>query len=275
MKRLLLPALAAAAALSLSSCFQSETVIHLNKDGSGTIVETNTVGAQMIAMMAQMGGLGGEEEKGKDPLAEMFSEEEAKKKVANYGEGVTFVKVEKVEADGKKGGRATYKFADINKLKINPDAGASGLKDTMPAAEEVKEAEKKAKPVTFAYAGGKLTVNLPQPDAKKAAGGEAPKAEAGEQDPQQMEMMKKMMGDMRFSVKLVADGGISETNATYSEGGTITLMDMDFGKIVNNEAAFKKLQTLDQEDPEAFRTAFKDVEGLKMETKKEVSVTLK
>lgn len=60
MKRLLLPALAAAAALSLSSCFQSETVIHLNKDGSGTIVETNTVGAQMIAMMGQMAGLGGE-----------------------------------------------------------------------------------------------------------------------------------------------------------------------------------------------------------------------
>lgn len=275
MKRPLLPALAAAAALSLSSCFQSETVIHLNKDGSGTIVETNTVGAQMVAMMAQMGGLGGEGEKEKDPLAEMFSEEEAKKKVGNYGEGVTFVKVEKVDAGGKKGGRATYKFADINKLKINPDAGTSGLKDTMPAPEELKEAEKKAQPVTFAYAGGKLKINLPQPDAKKAEGGEAPKAEAGEQDPQQMEMMKNMMGDMRFSVKLVADGGISETNATYSEGGTITLMDMDFGKIVKNEAAFKKLQTLDQNDPEAFKTAFKDVEGLKFETKKEVTATLK
>jgi hypothetical protein len=83
------------------------------------------------------------------------------------------------------------------------------------------------------------------------------------------------MGDMHFSVKLVADGGISETSATYSEGGTITLMDMDFGKIVKNEAAFKKLQTLDQNDPEAFKTAFKDVEGLKFETKKEVTATLK
>jgi len=275
MKRLLLPALAAAAALSLSSCFQSETVIHLNKDGSGTIVETNTVGAQMIAMMGQMAGLGGEGAKDEDPLAEMFSEEEAKKKVTNFGEGVTFVKVEKVDAGGKKGGRATYKFADINKLKIDPGAGANGLKDTMPEPEEVKEAEKNAKPMTFAYAGGKLSIKVPQPDAKKADGAEAPKLEVGDQDPQQMEMMKKMMGDMRFSVKLVADGGLSETNATYSEGGTITLMDMDFGKIVKDEAAFKKLQTLDQNDPEAFKTAFKDVEGLKFETKKEVTATLK
>ncbi len=275
MKRLLLPALAAAAALSLSSCFQSEIVIHLNKDGSGTLVETTTVGAQMIAMMGQMAGLGGEAEKDKDPLAEMYSAEEARKKVANYGEGVTFVKVEKIDADGKKGGRATYKFADINKLKINPDAGTSGLESSIPAPEEVKEAEKKADPMTFSYSGGKLAIKLPQPDEKKAGGEEAPKPELGEQDPQQMEMMKNMMGDMRFSVKLVADGGISETNATYSEGGTITLMDMDFGKIVKNDAAFKKLQTLDQKDPAAFKTAFKDVEGLKMETKKEVTATLK
>lgn len=271
MKRLLIPALAAIAALSLSSCFQSETVIHLNKDGSGTLVETTTLGKQFTDMLAGFGG----GENAKDPVTEMVSEEKAKERAATYGEGVTFVKVEKVDADGKKGGRATYKFADINKLKISADGGASSLKDMSPAPEEIDKAAKKAEPVTFAYAGGKLTIHLPQPEDKKPAAEEAPKAEDAQQDPQQMEMMKKMMGDMHFTVKLVADGGIAETNATYSEGGTITLMDMDFGKIVKDEAAFKKLQTLDQEDPEALKTAFKDLEGLKVETKKEVTATLK
>lgn len=272
MKRLLIPTLAVIASLSLSSCFQSETVIHLNKDGSGTLVEEMTLGAQMTAMMTQMAGLGGEGENAKDPLVEMFSEEKAKAKVASYGEGVTFEKVEKIEADGKKGSRATYKFADINKLKINADGGVSGLKDMAPAAEEVDNAAKKSKPVTFSYAVDKLTINLPQPEpSEKPAAAEAPKLE----EDKQMEMMKKMLADMHFTVKLVADGGISETNATYAEGGTLTLIDMDFGKVVNNEAAFKKMQTLDQNDPDAFKTAFKDVDGLKIETKKEVTATLK
>lgn len=275
MKRLLLPALAAMAALSLSSCFQSETVIHLNKDGSGTLVEQTTLGAQMTAMMAQMAGLGGEGADAKDPLAEMFSEEKAKEKVASMGEGVTLEKVEKIDADGKKGSRATYKFKDINKLKVNADAGASDMKDMGPGGEEVEKAAKKAEPVTFAYADGKLVINLPQPEPKKDGAEEAPKPEEGEQDAQQMEMMKSMLGDMHMTVKVVAEGGISETNASFSEGNTITLIDMDFGKIVKNDAAFKKLQTLDQNDPEAFKTAFKDVEGLKVEMKKEVTATLK
>jgi len=273
MKRILLPALAAIAALSLSSCFQSETVIHLNKDGSGTIVEETTLGAQMVAMMSGLGGQGAD---AKDPMAEMFSEEKAKEKLPSLGEGVTFVKAEKIDAGGKKGGRVTYKFADINKLKMNADGGASSLADSAPAPEEAKDAVKK-EPITFTYAANKLTIKLPQPEAKKPAAADAPKAEEAaeaEANPQ-AEMMKTMMADMHFTIKVVADGGISETSATYAEGDTLTLMDMDFGKIVKNEAAFKKMQTLDQSDPDAFKEAFKDVPGLKIETKKEVTATLK
>lgn len=273
MKRLLLPALAAIAALNLSSCFQSETVIHLNKDGSGTITEETTLGAQAVAMMA---GFGGEGENAKDPTAEMFSEEKAKEKAKTFGEGVTFVKAEKIDADGKKGARATYKFADINKVRMSADGGASDLKDMAPAGEELEKAAKKAEPVTFTYAGGKLSIKLPQPDeANKPAAEEGPKPEAAEQDAQQTEMMKMMLGDMRFTMKVVADGGIAETNASFAEGDTLTLVDMDFGKIVKNEAAFKKLQTLDQNDPDALKAAFKAVPGLKLETKKEVTATLK
>jgi hypothetical protein len=208
----------------------------------------------------------------------MFSEDKAKDKAKTYGEGVTFVKMEKIDVDGKKGGRSTYKFADINKLKINADGGADSLKDMSPAGGELDKAAKKAEPVTFAYADGKLSIKLPQPEGDKKPAAEAapkPEAEADDQNAQQMEMMKTMMADMRFTVKVVADGGISETNASYAEGNTLTLIDMDFGKIVKTEAAFKKLQTLDQNDPEAFKAAFKDVQGLQVETKKEVTATLK
>ncbi len=92
MKRLFLASASALIALVLPGCLQSETTIHLNKDGSGTLVEQTTLGAQMMAMLDQMAAIGGDE--GKDPMAEMFSAEKAKAKAATLGDGVTFEKVE-------------------------------------------------------------------------------------------------------------------------------------------------------------------------------------
>lgn len=275
MKRFLLSALALAAALGLTSCFQSETVVHLKKDGSGTVVEETFIGEQMKAMMAQMSALGGEgEDAKKDPLADMFNEEKAKAKIASMGEGVTFDKVEKVKVGGKDGYRVTYKFADINKLKLNPGDAAETMKPEGADAEEDEKA-KKADPITFAYAGGKLAIKMPKPEAKPKAEGEKAEGEEAAGDPQQEAMMKQMFSDMKVSVKLVADDGIAETNASHSKDNAITLMEMDFGKLIQNPEAFKKLQKENPETPEEFEKLFKGVEGIKYETKPEVNVTLK
>ena len=269
MKKLLLPLLALATAFGLASCFQSETVIHLNKDGSGTIVEETTLGAQAVAMMGQMSAMGGEEKDQKDPLADMFSEDKAKTKAASLGEGVIFEKSEKIDTGGKKGARVTYKFADINKLKFKPGDAVSDMK---PAGAEANPSEKKEEPVTFTYSGGKLVVHLPQPKA-----GDKPKVEKPEEEanPQQEAMMKQMFADMKVSVKLTADGGIASTDATHAAGDTITLMEMDFGKVVQTPGALKKLQAAQPETPDEIEKALKGIDGIKVETKPEVTVTLK
>ena len=51
MKKLLLAATSALIALALPGCLQNETTIHLNKDGSGTLVEETKLGAQMLAYL--------------------------------------------------------------------------------------------------------------------------------------------------------------------------------------------------------------------------------
>src|SRR5690606_38958518 len=122
MKRIFLSLASVVAALFTTSCFQSETTVHLNKDGSGTLVEETRFGGQALEMLSQFaqgfgGGAPGAEKK--DPLDEMFSEDKAKARAAKLGEGVTFEKAEKSEKDGFKGTRTTYKFADINKLVLN------------------------------------------------------------------------------------------------------------------------------------------------------------
>ena len=273
MKKLLSPLLAIASALGLASCFQSETVIHLNKDGSGTIVEETTFGAQAQAMMGQMSAMGGEEGGDKkDPLDGMFSEEKAKTKAGSLGEGVTFEKSEKIDAGGKKGARTTFKFADINKLKFKPGDAMNDMKQSPDMGEQPDKP--KEEPVTFTYSGGKLVVHMPQPKA-----GDKPKKpempESAEMEAQQEAMMKQMFADMKVAVRIKADGGIASSDATHTDGDTVTLMEMDFGKVMKTPGAFKKMAAAQPETPEEMEAALKGIEGIKMETKREVTISLK
>jgi len=283
MKKILLAMTSALTALVLPGCFQSETTIHLNKDGSGTLVEETKLGAQMIAMMDQMAagfGGGGEKAKASDPVKDMLSEEKAKKRAAELGDGVTFDKAEPVEANGAKGARITYKFKDINKLKVTTGDGmknASPMGDMadMPGAEKPKKQE----PIQFNYADGNLTIKMPKPDvadekAKDAPAGED-KATPDMGGPEAEAMMKQMFADMKMSLKVVIEPGIAESDATHKDGNTITLMEMNFGKLIENADAFKKLQKIDQKDPAKAMEALKGIEGVKVEVKEQVTVKVK
>lgn len=263
MKRLFRLLAAILSAVVLPGCLQSETTIHLNKDGSGTLVEQTTLGGKMMAMLEQFGGADA-----KDPLAEMFSPEKAKAKAATMGEGVTFEKSEPLTVGANKGARTTYRFADINKLTISP---GDGMKDMSPMGAQAAEAVKQ-KPISFNYAGGSLTITMPEVE-KPAAG--APAADAAPDlagNPEMEGMMKEMLADMKMSFKLVVEPGIAETDATHRDGNTVTLVEMEMGKLLENPDTFKKLTAAGQNDPAAAMEALKGIEGMKMETKPKVTV---
>lgn len=269
MKTRLLALVAGLAALmSLSSCIETHQTLNLKKDGSGTLVEETMMGAQMVAMMQ----LGAGQPGAPDPIAEMEDEQQYKDKAAGYGEGVEFEKLEKVEKNGGKGVKVTYKFKDVNKVRFEP---GSGLDNMGPGAGDgVKEVKKEVQPLTFVYADGKLTITFPDPP-KDAKAEEIPDVPAGEDlDPQAAQMMQ-MFKDMKICAKVVVEPGIKTTNATYREGDTITLMEVNFGEILQNPDGAKVLQKLDMADRKAMEEALKDVKGVKMETKKTVDVTVK
>ncbi len=274
MKRLILPLASVLAALTLPSCLQQATTIHLNKDGSGTLIEETTFGAQMLAMLEQFAGLGGD--KAKDPVKELASKDKAAARATALGAGVTVGKVEAITTNGNKGARTTYQFADINKLKLSM---AGGLQDAMPQMPGAPAASKpENKPITFKYAAGVLTITNPDQDKPEAAATAKPEMPEGTPelgDDQQQAMMKQMIGDMKMSLKVVVEPGISSTTATHVDGNTVTLMDMDMGKLLENPDAFKKLQGVDQKNPEKAMAALKDIKGVKMETQKEITIKLK
>ena len=253
----------------LASCFQNETVVHLNKDGSGTVTEETAFGPQSIEMLTQLATLGGGA--GGDPLANLVSEEKAKQRATMLGEGVTFEKVEPVSKDGFKGGKVTYRFADINKLKLSADASAKNAIPEMPGAPP--QAKKESTPMTFAYADGKLAISLPEPQKQEAPAAEAP--QPGEIGPDEEAQAKAVMAGMKIAVKLVIEPGISETDATHVDGNTIVLTEMDFGKMVEKPGAIQKLAQIGQGNPDAALEAMKQMDGVKVETKREIKVTVK
>ena len=266
-------------ALLTSSCLEHSATIRLNKDGSGTITEETVFSAEASAMMAQMA------QGGESPAAKFADAKKAAASAAAMGEGVTVDKVEKIDKDGRTGGRVVYKFKDINKVKFTyaeamsdagKDMGPPGAPGDAPDAPGDKPANK---PMTFKYEGGVLTLVNPEPEAaakKPAAGGDAPDA-AGEIDPQSLAMMQGVFKDMKMSLKVEIADGIAETDATHVDGNTVTLMDMAFGKLLANPEHMKKLSAMQMEEstPAEVAAAFKGVEGMKIETKDTVTVKVK
>lgn len=276
MKKKLFSVLSLALALVLPSCLEVETEITLKKDGSGTITEEMVMGAQMIGMMEMAAAQGGQQ---KNPLTEMKDEAKLKEKAKEYGEGVTFAKVEEIKRDnGGKGVRVTYNFTDINKIKISPAGGMdqlSGLKPGGASGAEVEEAEKAAAEAmaTFTYADGKLTINLPQPEAGEDAGTPEEGGEEGgaEIDPQ-MAMMAEMMKGMKIGAKVTVAPGIAKTNATHHKDNTITLFELDFDEVMKNPGGLNALNGIDQNNP---AEALKAIKGAKAETKGKITATVK
>lgn len=265
MKKLFTSLSAAVLALATPSCLEHDAVIKVNKDGSGTITETTLFSAQASAMMEQMAGLGGE---GQDPISKMVDKETAGEAAKKMGEGVEFDSAEKLDKDGRKGGKVVFKFKDINKLKFVMGGSMADAGESMKPPGLPEEEKPEQKPTTFKYEDGTLTINNPD---KKPAEGE--KIEKPEVDEQQLAMAQGMFKDMKMSFKIEFPGGIEKSDATHVDGDTVTLAEMEFDKLVSDPAKLKKLMEL--EDPAAAASAFKDVDGLKVETKETVTVKLK
>jgi hypothetical protein len=257
----------------LPSCFQNETVIHLNKDGSGTLTEETAFGPQALEMLGQLAALGGGGAADADPLAGLTSEEKAKERVSKFGEGVTFEKIEAVSKGGFKGGKATYRFADINKLQLSPDDSAKSAIPEIPGAPA--EVKKPSKPVTFKYNDGSLAISIPETEKPEAPAAEGAIPNPGDIGPDEEAQAKALMAGMKIAVRIVIEGGIDKTDAEHVEGNTITLNEMDFGKIVEKPGVVQKLAKLAQAGPNQALDQLKTMDGVKVETKREVSVKLK
>ena len=279
--------------LSMVSCLQIDTLIKVKPDGSGTIEETFMMSKEVVQLMKGMVGqmMEGMAESGKGPPAKqpeqkqamesfnLFDEAKLKQEAGAKGEGVTYVSGKKIATDAFEGYRAVYAFADINKLKLNQNPS-----DSVPSDPSGSGSENKEEHVTFHFTKGApatLIVKLPEekPVKKDDAAESAEAPEPSPVEKQQSEMMlaqmKQMFKGMKIAMAIEVEGAVVQTNATHREGSRITMMELDFGKLLEMPEKLLQFSQLEPETLEDAKKFMKDLPGIKVEMNKEVMIKFK
>ena len=185
------------------------------------------------------------------------------------GEGVRLSSAEPIDEDGRKGCRAFYDFDDINQLTINQNPG-----DQMPSGMTADEPTSTEDVVTFSFTPGSpatLVINLPQ-DFQDNNPDEDPTPVDSTQGEQQLAMMREMFEGARIHMAVVVEGAITETNASYRDGNRITLIEVDFDRLLEDEEQLELLSNANPQTASEVKALLEDVDGIKIETGREILV---
>ena len=240
---------AISAAVLASGCLSATVVVTIKPDGSGTMLQTVKMNAQLMRQAVQvLGAFQGSNQTGGvdlnfNPL-ETFKEEALRKAATDFGPGVRYVSSEPIADPDGEGFRAVYAFDNISQVNL-PEIPNTPLSGTGTAAAGTK--------VRFLFDRGEtdsvLTVVRTEmslqptsaPTAPPAAGGMPGGIPAG-----LVGMIQPMVKGMRLGLVLQVDGRIVSTTAPASlvSGSQITIVDVDVEKLLADPANLDKLQSV-------------------------------
>ncbi len=255
---------------TLVGCLEISTVVSVKPDGTGTVTERMLMSKSSFSEMVLRDG----DKKGQS--GQIPDKALLEKKSQEMGEGVRFVSVRPVVTKTHAGYEAIYSFRDINRLQVNssPDNGVSA-----DSTSRDQSPKKKKQNVRFSLKEGspsRLVIMMDQEKGASLSG--SPDAAKPQQNPEQLKMatsiMKQFLKGMRVYMAVDIDGSILSTNATHRKEKRITMMDVDFDKLLANPKQFASFAALGS-DPssEEMQKIMKKIPGIKLETQKEVEVS--
>jgi len=247
-------------ALLLCGCVDVEKVITLNADGSGTLVETALLTKDLFKdfeesskQEAQSGQL--------QPRWTWIDKNLLRDRAPALGAGVTFVSAKRVSSDKFEGWSATYTFTDIGKLKVDQSPfplGPHAWIDGTVSPNDIPV------PIRFEFQKGspsELIVDLaPSNASRKEPPGLQP-------DPERVkefaDLLGRMLKDARIAIAIDFPSAIVQTDAHFHEGRRVTLMDLDFNKLLADPERTRKLSA--SMDRDLDRRIFEGVPGVKVD----------
>ncbi len=255
---------------TLVGCLEISTIVSVKPDGTGTVAERMLMSKSSFSEMVLTDG----DKKGQS--GQIPDKALLEKKSQEMGEGVHFVSVRPVVTKTQAGYEAIYSFTDINLLQVNrgPDSGVSA--DSTSGEQSPK---KKKQYVRFSLKeGSPATLVIMMDQEKDASLSGSPAAPKPQQDPEQLKLatsiMKQFLKGMRVFMAIDVNGSILGTNATYRKEKRVTLMDVDFDKLLANPKQLASFAALGP-DPssEEMQKIMKKIPGIRLETQKEVEVS--
>lgn len=253
-------------AVLLGGCVDMDTVVKVRGDGSGVITERVLIDTRLLAPLRALGeGFGGKQ----GEAFSLFDEAQLAARAEAMGEGVWLMDVDQRRDSDAEGYIARYGFSDVSRVRINQNPGeltpgnARGL-----AGEEY---------ITFDFTPGttaELTVHMPgrAKEPGKAPPGSGTRPELPAPGTPGRAGLEALFKGLRVAVAVEVQGLILETDATHHSGERVTLMEIDFEKLLS---APEYLDKLTEERPRSLEEAkrlLKDFPGIKMELAPEVTI---
>ncbi len=260
--------------LTLAGCIDVETVVRVKPDGSGAIEERLLVSEELVSLANQMGNPDGNQG------SALFKREELETRAGGMGPGVSLASVETLKVGKREGYTAVFAVEDINKLRLNQNPS-----DRAPSGPGMQSQgpESKDEPLTFRFTPGPTPELIvfsqagQPPQAQEKTSGEmagdtleSAADEAGAE--MAMAMMQQLFKDLRIALAVEVEGRIVETNATFQEGSRITLMALDFGKLLENAEQFERFAGHSPETLADAKALMKGLPGIKAELSPEVRI---
>src|SRR5512138_2678996 len=193
--------------LLLSGCFQVETVIRVNRDGSGTVSESMMMSKKMLSQMNAMMEAFPQEGGAKPQPFDLYEPDKLKARAKEMGDGVTYLSGKKTDSADYSGYTATYAFLDINGLRLNQQGEAS---TSAPGSGNAPSL-----PVIFHFNKGNpstLVIEQPMEKASEKSSGETSKgtdqnkpADAPGSDNESKELIEMFIG-MKMVLALEING---------------------------------------------------------------------
>lgn len=290
MKRVIKLLSAVLTLLFLTGCMQLETLIKVKPDGSGTVEETLLINKTFLKNRRLPIGEtieSGTSKTQPKKRVEIFDEAILKEKAEVMGKGVTYISGKKLTTEEAEGYQATYAFTDINNLKISQSPVGKAPDASAGATPQIRFQEGF---ITFQFTKGPpaiLTIKQPSSeptDKPKTSVEEPPAADKPESQKDEFdelltsmlqEIFKELLKGINIKMAVEVEGNIIETNAAYREDSRVTLMDIDFNQLLENQEKFKQFYESQHTSIEEIKKLMKDLPGIKVDLNEEVKIKFK
>ncbi|HKB86251.1 MAG TPA: hypothetical protein VKD08_08795 [Ignavibacteriaceae bacterium] len=255
-------------AVLFTGCLEVNTTIHLNKDGSGTLEESVLMSSQVVQMISAFASSFDSTAADTNQFS-LFKEDQLIADTSKYGSGVKYISGKEVKEDGREGYNVVYSFNNINDLRINQNPNS---KIDMEGVEFEEDSAHEF--LHFDFSPGEtalLTIKMPSMKDQDVSN-EVPSQDTASSNTEGMDELLKLMKDMRIALTLDVKGQITQTNASYVNGSSITLFDINFNDLLDNPEKLKMFKQQNPKNLEEIKKIVENLPGVKVELNNPVSI---